>query len=337
MNEPISDLIKQLETIPTPEARIVLMPHFCIDNYVNFGENPDSFINEIKDIMARGGGNLALSQDLKIGGKAANCASALSALGLGSFLVAKTDELGLILLQHLAKEGNVDISHVSGNGSLAFTTTIELTGANIMLSDPGSLSTFGPDNLTIEDIELIKQADIVCISDWGLNGRGTELAKYVFGLVKNKGQGKTFFDPGDPSPKKENVYREIIDLKKQVLEEGLVDILSVNVDEVDRYGGLDELKDLTRVDLHTEAFSASYYKDKETRNIPAFDIKPKRLTGAGDAWNAGDILGEVMGLPDELRLHLANAAAGFYISSPEGDHSRKKELIEFMNETPLRE
>jgi ribokinase len=301
-----------------------------MDNYVHFGEGVESFVNKIKDLASQGGGNLALAQHLNIGGKAANCASALSALGLRPSLIAKTDELGYRMLQHMVEGRNIDISHVSSDGSLAFTTAIELEGANIMLSDQGSLADFGPDYLTEKDLELIEKADFVCISDWGLNRKGTELARHVFDLVKTKGKGKTFFDPGDPSPKKDKIDEEIECMIKDILEEGLVDILSVNEDEVERYGGLDELRQLCRVDLHTDTFSASYHREKESKQIPAFDVMPRRLTGAGDAWNAGDILGDALGLADELRLLLANAAAGFYISSSDGKHPQRRELTELI-------
>lgn len=330
MNDLASELIEKLQTTPIPESRIAVMPHFCIDNFVHFGESVESFVGKIQDIASQGGGNLVLNQSLNIGGKAANCASALGALGLRTFLVVKTDELGYRTLQHLVEGTNIDISHVSSDGSLAFTTAIELKGANIMLSNPGTLADFGPDSLTEDDLELIRKADVVCISDWGLNNKGTELAKYVFSLVKTEGRGKTFFDPGDPSPKKDKIDKEIEYMKNDILEEGLVDILSVNRDEVERYGGLDELRQLCRVDLHTENFAASYYLDNKTARIPAFDITPKRLTGAGDAWNAGDILGEVLDLSDDIRLLLANATAGFYISNPEGRHPKNKDLIEFI-------
>jgi ribokinase len=238
------------------------------------------------------------------------------------------------MLQHMAE--GVDISHVSRDGLLAFTTAIELKGANIMLSDQGSLADFGPDSLTESDMELLRQADFVCISDWGLNNKGTELVQFVFGLVKTEGCGRTFFDPGDPSPKKAKAGEEIHTMRKSILKEDLVDILSVNENEVERYGGLDELRQWCRVDLHTENLSASYYSDKETRQIPAFEIEPKRLTGAGDAWNASDILGEVLGLTDELRLLLANAAAGFYISGIDCRHPQIKDIIEFVKCIGLR-
>lgn len=70
--------------------------------------------------------------------------------------------------------------------------------------------------------------------------------------------------------------------------------------------------------------------------MPAFDIQPKRLTGAGDAWNAGDMFGEVIGLSDDLRLMLANAVTAYYISDPERRHPAKRDLIRFLDEVPLK-
>ena len=46
-----------------------------------------------------------------------------------------------------------------------------------------------------------------------------------------------------------------------------------------------------RVDLHTTNFSATFTKKGETV-VPAFKVPVLRATGAGDAWNAGNILGD---------------------------------------------
>jgi len=56
-----------------------------------------------------------------------------------------------------------------------------------------------------------------------------------------------------------------------------------------------------------------------------------RSTGAGDAWNAGNIFGDALGLPDSCRLTLANAVAGFYVSSLTAEHPTLPKLIEFCN------
>lgn len=88
--------------------------------------------------------------------------------------------------------------------------------------------------------------------------------------------------------------------------------------------------------MSTEDYVRTFYKDRETGRMPAFDVQPKRLTGAGDAWNAGDIFGEIIGLSDDLRLILANAVAAYYISYPERKHPARQDLMKFLDETPLK-
>jgi len=335
-------LIESLEDLNSNEFDVVVLPHFCIDSSLKY-KGGGSFIDNFEKIQRQGGGNIEVQQNLHIGGKAANCASALLSLGIRTHLIAKTDQLGYIFLEHLLGIEGVDLSHVKRNGDMAITTAIELDGANVMLSDPGSASQFGPECLTDDDEKLIGRSDIISISDWGLNEKGTELAEYVFGIVRSEGDGKTFFDPGDPSPKGLKKSEEIEWIVGRVLSKGLIDVLGMNEDEAIAYGGdgglsssIDRLREMSRVDLHTKDYARSYLKESKTGNIPAFDVRPMRLTGAGDAWNAGDILGEVMGISDDLRLLLANAVAAYYISDPDGRHPEREDLIEFLQEQTLK-
>lgn len=337
------ELIERLKKSTSKEFKIVVMPHFCIDGSIQYEGDYRSFIRKFERIADQGGGNMVIKQTLLRGGKAANCASALLSLGVRTYLITKTDEIGYKLLEYFFEGKGADLSYVSRDGELASTTAIEFGGKNVMLSDPGSLSQFGPECLTDKEEKLIREADIVCVSDWGLNKRGTELAEHVFGIVREEKGGKTFFDPGDPSPKGGNIKEEIERMVSRILSEGLVDILSVNEDEVKRYGKKDDpsrainyLRNAVRVDLHTEDYVRTFYKNRKTEKMPAFDIQPKRLTGAGDAWNAGDIFGEVIGLSDDLRLMLANAVAAYYISDPERRHPTKQDLIEFLDEASLK-
>jgi len=83
-----------------------------------------------------------------------------------------------------------------------------------------------------------------------------------------------------------------------------------------------------RVDLHTTSFSATFTKKRETV-VSAFKVPVLRTTGAGDAWNAGNILGDAHGLSDDSRLTLANAVAAYYISNPSGTHPARRQLIKF--------
>jgi sugar/nucleoside kinase (ribokinase family) len=139
---------------------------------------------------------------------------------------------------------------------------------------------------------------------------------------------------------------------KSVLQGKHVDILSVNENEAICYASqlsseIEELRKRlrfeelakesarilashlsARVDLHTTNFSATFTKKGETV-VPAFKVPVLRATGAGDAWNAGNILGDAYRLSDGGRLALANAIAAYYISNPNGVHPTRKQLVNY--------
>ncbi len=140
---------------------------------------------------------------------------------------------------------------------------------------------------------------------------------------------------------------------QKVLKGDLVDILSVNENEAFCYAtqldanirklvGKLKFEELAkksaktlanhlsaRIDLHTTNFSATFTRKTETV-VPAFKVPVIRTTGAGDAWNAGNILGDAAGLSDAGRLTLANAVAAFYISNLTGLHATRKQLAKFF-------
>jgi len=88
-----------------------------------------------------------------------------------------------------------------------------------------------------------------------------------------------------------------------------------------------------RIDLHTSAFSATLRDGKEVV-VPTFNIKVLRATGAGDAWNAGNLFGDHNGLSDECRLTLANAVSANYLSSEDGIYPSKEKLAAFIKANP---
>jgi len=314
---------------------VTLMHHFCMDDLVNTAQSPDVFLGNMGKVAAQGGGNLHVRQVLHPGGKATNCGSALESLDVRPRLLARTSPLGKQLLTHFFGERDMDLSHVKTDGRLGFTVALEMEGANVMLSDPGSSDDFGPELLSDEDIDLCRGVDVVVVSDWCHNRKGTDLAARVFSLAKDAGV-KTFFDPGDPTPKGAEEAMEVKRLKDELFELDLVDMLSVNEDEVNRFGGIDYLRDLCRVELHTSGYSQSIRGERKSQRVPSFHLHAiKRLTGAGDTWNAGDILGELLELDDEARLLLANATAGCYISKDAPVHPTRGEVMDFIGSVEL--
>jgi len=212
---------------------------------------------------------------------------------------------------------------------------------NVMIGDTGSVSDFTFDILDEKDEKIISNSDMLCVLNWNLNKNGTELAREAFKFAKEH-DIKTFFDTGDPSPRK----NEIPELIKNVIADKNLDILGVNENELQHYSNIETTydKDIinaavslknkihARVDLHTARFACTV--NKKHTIIPTLKLsKIYRVTGAGDAWNAGDIFAELLGFDDDERLLFANHVAGCYISSYEPVHPTLKEIIKFISET----
>ena len=86
---------------------------------------------------------------------------------------------------------------------------------------------------------------------------------------------------------------------------------------------------VSQVVVHTakEACASSNSKGRAQVATP-FCEKPKQSTGAGDSFNAGYILGQVLGYTLEESLQLATANAGFYIRNAYGGD--KNEIADFL-------
>jgi ribokinase len=354
LTQELTRLIKTLQTLkkPSHKASVVLMPDFFLDNFLAYNGTLNSFISEVSRVAEQGGGNIPrTNQVIQRGGNATNTASALSTLGIKTHIILRTNPLGLTLLKHFLGK-NVDLSHVKTDGKMALTVALELKNderkVNVMLGYPGSVADFGFNSLSKDDLSLIGTADYVCVLNWNQNLHSTELAGEVFKLVKRKGRGKTFFDSGDPSPRK----NEIKSLVRKVLMSGTIDVLSLNENEAVWYASYfnksiagkrreKRLTDLAieaarilrnhlkiRLDLHTPNYTATL--ERKEYVVPTFRIPIRRVTGAGDTWNAADIFGEIMELPPEQRLLFANAAAAFYISTLYGRHPSVKDIVSFL-------
>lgn len=335
------------------EIHVVVMPDFFIDRLISLNWNVRELSGNLERVLTRKGGSIdGINQTELRGGNAINVASALSALDVKVTPIVCTSKLGLQMIRLYTGTSRIDLSHIKIFSRISMTTAIELQAegdkANVMLRDVGSLADFGPQHLNYKDFDAIENADYICVFNWaGTKHFGTELAKTVLHDAKTEGRGKTYCDTADPTPNKE----KIPELMKKVLQSGALDILSTNENEAICYGThlskdagkttgkLEEqarrsaralASHLTaRVDLHTTSFSATFSKKGDTI-IPAFEVPVLRATGAGDAWNAGNILGDAYGLTDACRLTLANAVAAYYVSSPIGTHPTRRQLTRFF-------
>ncbi|MBT0158485.1 carbohydrate kinase family protein [Candidatus Bathyarchaeota archaeon A05DMB-2] len=334
---------------------VVVLPDFFLDRIVSLDCDVSRFYSMIGEVAYRKGGSIdGISQKDLRGGNAVNTASALAALDAKVTPIVCADKLGLQQMEfHLGRYG-VDFSHVKIVEKASVTTALELKTTsgkvNVMLRDMGSLAEFGPSSLTDSDYAVIENADYVCVFNWaGTKKFGTELAEDVFRRAKTKGRGKTYCDTADPTPNSAGIP----ELMEKVLKSEHLDALSLNENEAVTYAALlsseireqrgqlplEELSDKSarvlaqrlsaRIDLHTTSFSATFDGKHEVK-VPAFKVEALRATGAGDAWNAGNILGDAGGLSHECRLALANAVSACYLSDPSGVHPTRQELARFI-------
>jgi sugar/nucleoside kinase (ribokinase family) len=352
----VDELLLCLERLEPREFSVVVMPDFFLDRFVTYEGDVRQLSKALAEVAGRKGGSVhGVKQTELRGGNAANTAAALAALGAKVYPIINTSPLGLHLLRFYLEPFGVDLSHVKTGGAMALTTAFELTylgeRVNVMMSDLGSLPEFGLNDFTSEDFQLLREADYVCVFHWsGTRRWGTELAEGVFRHVKEEGKGKTYYDTSDPTPKREDVPK----LVKKILLQDLVDIFSVNENEAFWYASElskemrrlqktlkpDELakecarilaENLSaRIDLHTTTFAGSFTSETEIV-VPAFKVPVLRATGAGDAWNAGNVFGDALGFPDSCRLTLANLAAAYYVSSPTAEHPTLAKLKEFCS------
>lgn len=351
----LADCLEELEDFlksDFEEFSVVAMPDFFLDRFVSLNFDDKTFAKAIWDVIRRKGGSIDEIEQIDFrGGNAVNTASALASLGVKAIPIVCTSRHGKQLIKLYLKSQKIDLSHIKIFEKPSITTAMEFQTrngkTNVMLRDVGDLANFGPQHLDGKDFRVMENADYVCVFNWaGTQRFGTKLAEKVFQHVKTRGRGKTYYDTADPTPNKEKM-KELVKL----LQSKHIDILSVNENEAVCYASQISQKNEkkrkitfekrakesakilasnlhTRVDLHTTSFSATFTRKTETI-IPVFKVPVLRVTGAGDAWNAGNILGDACNLSDERRLTLANLVAAYYISNLQGKHATRKELIEF--------
>ena len=353
----LNDCLEELQKFLKGEFKkldVVVMPDFFLDRLVTLAWDVGCFSENLENVAKRKGGAIDEIRQVELrGGNAINTASALVALDVNVTPIVCTNYLGLQLIRFYLNSKKIDFSHVKIFDKASITTAIEFeiekTKVNVMLRDVGALANFGPQWLDEDDYKSIENADYVCVFNWaGTKRFGTKLTKAVFSHLKMKGKGKSYLDTADPSPNR----GKIPELLKDVLQARHVDILSVNENEAISYASqlsseIEEAKRRlrfgelakesarilasrlrARIDLHTTSFSSTFTRKDETI-VSAFKIPILRVTGAGDAWNAGNILGDACKLSDDCRLTLANLVAAYYISNPKGMHPTKEQLVRF--------
>jgi ribokinase len=344
----VLDKLKHLNIV----GSVVVMPDFFVDRIIKLQSKEDLY-NALIQKAKFGGGSVRgfPSIDIK-GGNAVNIAYCLAKLGIKVSLFTVTDSIGLSILKQLFLPFGDKVGLFVSNGKHGYTTSFEFpensSTVNVMLSDVGDNANYGPERInSSNEIAALKNADAVMVVNWASNLKGTALAEYAF---SNSPKAIHFIDPADIETRKYDFANSLSELS------GNTDILSLNENEsvslcsALEFEGLDSsnyapenVRDVARklaekvgisVDLHTKIGSA-WSNGKDSVFAYSVKVQAKTLTGAGDSWDAADIVGYLAGLEPKERLIFSNACASLYIRSADGEPPTMDQAVEMLGRMDL--
>ena len=339
----IIEKLKQLSIV----GSIVVMPDFFVDRIIRL-ESKENLFDTLTEKAELGGGSIrgVPTKDVK-GGNAVNVAYCLAKLGAKVSLFTIADELGSTMIRQTFSQFGDKVTLRIASGRTGLTTAFEFphedTLVNVMVSDVGDNSNFGPERISAEaDVAILKNADGVIVVNWASNLKGTELAEFSF---KNSPSAFHFLDPADIETRK-NDFRDSLGRLASV-----TDCLSINENEckslADALGfgrllgptySADEVKAVARkiaqkvgisIDLHTK-IGAAWSNGKESTFVYPIKVEARTQTGAGDSWDAADIVGYLAGLDPQQRLLFANCCASLYVRNPNGEPPTMNNVFELV-------
>ncbi len=295
------------------------MHDFFVDRLVHTSSLSKLAESVIGKANQGGGGIHGISQQDVRGGNAVNLAHALARLGLRTLLITHSDTAHERMLREPFEglDAEVRVKPKPPGLTVAFEGEV-----NVMLGHGGGAEDFGPELLDPDDWKALRGTRVVCSVNWAANKSGTRLLAALRGRLGKK--KAIFFDPADFRDR----VQEFTSLLALVRKKRLVDWMSLNEHETleaaralgVKTTGLREtcavVAERLRVglDVHTAGESFSSDGDRvaaaRTRRI-----KVRRLTGAGDVWNAASIYCRLKSFSDSKRLRFANTAAGLYLAA----------------------
>ena len=345
IKSPLSEKIKAYYSYMNP---IVVMPDFFVDRIIML-RSKEEFFGAINDKAVKGGGSLRNipAVDLK-GGNATNVAYCLAKLGVKVSLFTIANEIGASILRQSFSRFGDNVSLLIASGRHGLTTALELPNesgvrVNIMISDVGDNSNFGPDRINSPaHLDSLRNADATVVVNWGSNNKASQLAEYAF---KSSPKALHFIDPADIESKNQEFRDSLASLVE------LTDVLSINENEYNSLAKITDLASLEAsaedinaiksaakqlaeklglsIDLHTSK-GAAWSNGNEVSFVRAIRVEVKTLTGAGDTWNSADIIGYLAGLDATERLTFSNAAVSLYLRSHLAEPPSSDEVFDLL-------
>lgn len=282
---------------------------------IALGDANVDLIASAESLPARGEEILIRNLEMHAGGSAANLAVAVSRLGVRSGFIGKVgdDLFGHFLIKHFRREGvNISQLRISDEAPTGLVFCIITNdGERTMFTSRGVNVNLSPDEI---DVEYIKGADVLHLSGYALL-KDPQRSAALKALEAAK-EGKLFisFDVGVLAP------MEVGNLARSI--SGSVNLLFLNELEAKWLTGASPrsaAEKLLKLGLEIVALKLGskgcLVLTKEDRiSVPAFVVKTVNSTGAGDAFNAGFLVGFMEGWNLEEIARFANAAGAIKVT-----------------------
>jgi ribokinase len=332
--------------------QIVTMPDFFLDRILML-QSQNEFFQSIVDKASVGGGSIREIPTVdRKGGNAANIAYSIAKLGGRVAFFTVGDKIARSVIETTFQEFGENVEVMISEGIQGKTTSMELyentegdSKVNVMLSDVGDNADFGKTRVSTENhMKILNRADAVIVANWASNLKGTELMKFVF---ESSPKALHFVDPADFQLRKEE-FIEILTLLSDK-----IDVISINENECNTLGSSlgfstllpwdsysrQEVKDAAlkisekigiSIDIHTKLGSA-WSNGKDSEIVPAIRSEIRTLTGAGDVWDAADVIAYLAGLDPRDRLMFANAASSLYVRNHSAESPTLEDVVELLD------
>jgi sugar/nucleoside kinase (ribokinase family) len=294
-------------------------------------------------------------KQMKLGGSGPIMANALASLGMN---VTYIGNLGYPEIHQVFRDF-AKKAHVISIGDPGHTDALEFADGKLMLGKLTPLHEVTWDNLLARVGEaplkhMIGQSKLIGMVNWTMLPHMSRIwARMLDEVIPNieRHQRKLFIDLNDPEKR---THEDILDAMKLLTRfQDQVDVIlglnlkeSVEIADVlglpgqsDPEGSIEEVAGAIREKLHLSCVvihprrSAAAAVEDHSAHFPGpFVVKPKISTGAGDHFNAGFALGQVLGMSLEESLCVGVGVSGYYVRTAISPSAQ--ELADFVAKLP---
>jgi len=361
----ILNLLSKMHTVNEIDVKAIMGLDGFVDHILHAVETREDAENytrmkSLKDLGDRISKAAGLSTSVefvpinsKLGGNGPIMANALTSFGIDTTYIGA---LGVPSI-HAVFEPMIDKCKLISIANPGQTDAVEFLDGKLMIGKRQSLKDVNWDKLKeivgIENlISLIDESTLIGLENWTMlpymtgiwRGILTEVLPYI---DANK-EKYIFFDLADPENRLKVDIVEALYVIQEFSSKFKV-ILGLNLKEAIEIGNILEVSDgFSHMDLETltteinkrlNIYCLVVHPVKEAvavcneeyfHTLGPFEPNPKLTTGAGDNFNAGFCLGQVLGLSPKESLIIGTATSGYYVRNAASPTFH--ELIEFLNE-----